>query len=222
MGNESLHSKHRERLRERYINDGLDNFQAHQILELILFYAIPRKDTNELAHKLLNRFGSLPSVLEAHPKELMQVDGVGEGTAVFLNLFSQVRRRYELDKLNEKIYIKSTADAGEYAVNLFYGRIYECFFIINLNSQNKVINAQKICEGTVNETVVYPANVVKSALQNNASRVILAHNHPGGKLKPSLDDLNITRILKQALDTVGIGLADHIIVADDKYISVNI
>ena len=120
------------------------------------------------------------------------------------------------------MYLNSTSDAGEYAVKLFCGRLYECFYVINLNSQNKVINAQKICEGTINEVVVYPASVVKSALQNNATKVIIAHNHPGGKLSPSLDDLNVTRVLKDALAVVDIKLAEHIIVADDKYIVIDI
>ena len=222
MEKESIHAKHRDRLRERYMNEGIDNFEAHQILELMLFYAIPRKDTNELAHRLLNRFGSLPAVFEAPVKELMQVEGIGNGAAIFLNMISQIKRKYDLDKLNEKVYIKSTSDAGEYAVKLFCGRIYECFYIINLNSQNKVINAQKICEGTINEVVVYPASVVKSALQNNATKVIIAHNHPGGNLKPSLDDLNITRVLKNALNTVDIILEEHIIVADDKYVVIDV
>ena len=222
MENESIHAKHRKRLRERYIKEGIDNFEAHQILELMLFYAIPRKDTNELAHRLLNRFGSLTAVFEAPVKELMQVEGIGNGAAIFLNMISQIKRKYDLDKLNEKVYLNSTSDAGEYAVKLFCGRLYECFYVINLNSQNKVINAQKICEGTINEVVVYPASVVKSALQNNATKVIIAHNHPGGKLSPSLDDLNVTRVLKDALAVVDIKLAEHIIVADDKYTVIDI
>lgn len=219
MGNSNVHDKHRERVRERYLTEGIDSFQPHQVLELILFYVIPRKDTNELAHELLNKFGSLSNIFEAPPKELMKVEGIGKSAAIFLNMFSQVRRVYDIDKLNQKVYINSNKDAGEFCKNLFFGRIYESFFIISLNSQNKIIHTEKLCEGTLDEAVVYPRNIAKIALQNNAVKIILAHNHPGGHIEPSLEDISLTTKIKNALELVDIKLEDHIIVADGNYYS---
>ena len=219
MDKENVHSKHRERLRQRYLTDGIDSFQAHEILELILFYAIARKDTNELAHKLLNKFGNISNVLEASPNELMSVDGIGEGTAVYLNMYSQILRKYFQDKKMKKAYINSTKEAGDYCIDLFYGRIYECFYVIGLNSQNKVIHCEKMVEGIVDETVIYPRNIARTALNNNFVKVIITHNHPGGTPYPSTEDLTLTREISQALTAVGVKLFDHIIVCDEEYIS---
>lgn len=214
-----MHDKHRERVRSRYLNEGLDSFEPHQILEMMLFYTIPRKDTNETAHLLLDKFGSLSNVFEAPPKELMKVAGIGESSAIFLNLISQLKRKYELDKLQNKEYIRNTEEAGEYAKTLFYGRIYECFFMIMLNAKNKIIHTEKISEGTLTETSVYPRNIVRSALQNNACSVIIAHNHPSGSMTPSREDADTTNAVKNALAYVNIELRDHIIVANSDYLS---
>ena len=219
MAKNNLHSNHRERLRERYIKEGIDSFEAHQILELILFYSIPRKDTNNIAHELLNRFGSLSGVFEAPCKELITVNGVGRKTAAFLNLFSQVVRKYEDDKKSDKKDLSSAFDAGKYCINLFKGRIYECMFIVCLDARNKIICSEKIVEGTVNEATVYPRNIIRSALSNNASKVIIAHNHPGGTTTPSTDDLSLTTKIERALNAIDIQLCDHIIVSGDEYTS---
>ncbi len=219
MSDNKLHNKHRERVRERYLKEGIDSFEPHQALELILFYAIARKDTNELAHKLLDKFGSLNGVFEASPKELMMVDGIGEGTAVFLNLFSQIRRKCELDELKNIEYISSSKDAGEFCKRLFLGRLYECFFMVALNGKNKIINYEKLSEGTLKEVSVYPRKVVSFALQNNAAKIILAHNHPGGILTPSNEDMGSTRTLFDALKIIEVEMADHIIVSKNEYMS---
>ncbi len=217
MINNNVHNKHRERLRERYLKNGIDSFEPHQVLELILFYAIPRKDTNELAHELLNRFGTLSGVFEAPVEELCTIEGIGKGAAVYLNLFSQIIRKYEQDKSSDKKDLSSSCKAGNFCVSLFKGRIYECMFLVCLNSQNKVVNYEKIAEGTINEATVYPRNIVRSALLNNAVKVIITHNHPGGTTTPSTEDLSLTTIIKNALKTVDVELCDHIIVANDEY-----
>ena len=214
-----MHDHHRERVRERYIKEGLDSFAPHQILELLLFYTIPRKDTNEIAHRLLDKFGCLSNIFETPVKELMKVEGVGETTAVFLSLVSDVRRKYEEDKRRNSTKITTGKDAGEYAKTLFYGRIYECFYVVLLNTQNKVIHAEKISEGTLDETPVYPRNVVRVALQNNAFSVILAHNHPGGSVTPSVVDIETTKAIKRALEAINIELRDHVIVCEDNFFS---
>ena len=149
----------------------------------------------------------------------MKVDGIGEGTAVFLNLFSQIRRKCELDELKNIEQISSSQDAGEYCKRLFSGRIYECIFMVSLNSKNKVINYEKLSEGTPGEVGVSSRKVVSFALQSNANKIIIAHNHPGGTLFPSDNDINITRNLKDALNMVDIEMVDHIIVSGEKYAS---
>lgn len=219
MSDNKLHNKHRERVRERYLKEGIDSFEPHQALELILFYAIARKDTNELAHKLLDKFGSLNGVFGASPKELMSVDGIGEGTAVFLNLFSQIRRKCELDEIKKPKCILTSCEAGEFCKKLFLGRLYECFFMIALNGKNEVVNYEKISEGTLNEVNIQPRKVVSFALQNNAAKIIIAHNHPGGIVMPSQDDIDSTGMLKQALKIIGVEMSDHIIVSGSQYVS---
>lgn len=219
MVNENLHSKHRERLRERYLKDGIDSFEPHQVLELILFYAIPRKDTNGIAHALLNRFGSLANVLEAPVEELATVEGIGKSTAVYLNMFSQVIRKYEQDKAFKRKRLSDYASTGEFCLSLFKGRVYECMFLISLNSQNRVINYEKVAEGTVNETTVYPRELIRSAISNHAVKVVVAHNHPGGTATPSTDDIHLTTLLRNAFNAVGIEFCDHIIVSGEEYTS---
>jgi len=214
-----MHDKHRKRLRERCIKEGLDSFEQHQILELLMFFTIPRKDTNETAHLLLDKFGTLSNVLDAPFKELIKVEGVGENTAFFLNMLPQVMRKYEEDKFKTLTSATSVKAAGEYAKSLFFGRIYECFFLICLNAQNKIIHTEKISEGTLNETSVYPRNIVRCAIQNNAVSVIITHNHPGGSLTPSKTDVETTKAIKDALQTVDINLYDHIVVANNEYFS---
>jgi len=214
-----VHEGHRKRLKMRFIEDGLDSFEPHQILELLLFYSIPRKDTNELAHSLLKKFGSLSGVFEADPKEIANTDGIGENTAVLLSLIPQLSRRYNGDKWREKPELNSSTKAGNYAVSLFDGRTYEAFYIICLDAQNRVNHSALVHEGTINEAPVYPRLLVEAALRHKANSVILAHNHPGGTLKPSRADIEATRTICTALESISIKVVDHIIVCGNQYYS---
>lgn len=197
----------------------MDAFEDHQVLELLLFYAIPMKDTNELAHKILKEFGTLPNLLEADPKEIRQRCGVTENTAILISLIPSLARRYFKSKWGDKPVLNSTTKAGEYATTLFAGRTYEAFFAICLDSQNKVNYAALVHEGTINETPVYPRIIVETALRHQASALILAHNHPGGSLKPSNEDIEITRKIMAATEALSIKIVDHIVVAGDQYYS---
>lgn len=214
-----MHEGHRNRLRMRVLKEGLDSFEPHQVLELLLFYSIPRKDTNELAHKLLEEFGSLPGVFEADPKDLCKVSGIGENTAFLLSLVPQLARRYSKDKWGDKPEISSSTKAGQYAVSLFAGRTYEAFFIICLDAQNRVNFSDLVHEGTINEAPVYPRILVEIALRHKANSVILAHNHPGGSLNPSRADIEATNNIRNALEAISIKVIDHIIVCGEKYYS---
>ncbi|AUG57775.1 RadC family protein [Acetivibrio saccincola] len=214
-----MHTGHRKRLKKRFLEEGLDSFEPHQVLELLLFFSIPRRDTNEIAHRLLKRFGSLSGVFEADIKDLMEVNGIGENSAFLISMIPQLSRRYLNDRWRDKPQLNSSSKAGNYAVSLFAGRTYEVFYVICLDAQNRVNYAALVHEGTINEAPIYPRIIVETALRHKANSVILAHNHPGGSLNPSRGDVEATKVIKNALESISIKVVDHIIVCGEKYVS---
>ena len=214
-----IHEGHRKRVKARFIAEGLDHFEDHEVLELLLFYCIPMKDTNELAHKMIREFGSLAGIFEADPKDICKRCGVSENTAILLSLIPPVSRRYIQGKWSTKTILSSSSLAGEYAISLFVGRIYEAFYLICLDAQNRINNAALVHEGTINEASVYPRVIVETALRHQANSVILAHNHPGGTLRPSHADLEVTKKISSVLAAISIYVSDHIIVAGEQYFS---
>lgn len=214
-----MHSGHRERVRNRYLKEGLDAFEDHQVLELLLFYTIPRRDTNPIAHQLLKKYGSLSALFEADPYDLQKTAGIGFNTALFLTLIPSLSRRYLKDRWGKRPVLDTSHIAGQYAVSLLSGRSVEVFYVICLDTRNKVTYPALVHEGTLNEAFVYPRLVVETALRYKAVNVILAHNHPGGSLHPSRADLKLTADLAAALRPVNIKVLDHLIVAGDQYLS---
>lgn len=219
MLSENLHMGHRERVKTRFVDEGLDAFRDHEILELLLYYCIPQRDTNDLAHRILNEFGDLARLFESDARDVARRCGIGMNTATLLAMMGPLSRRYMRQRWGEKPVLGSSARAGEFAVTLFAGRPYEAFFVICLDAQNKVNYAALVHEGTINEAPVYPRLIVEAALRHHANSVILAHNHPGGSLKPSSSDLDVTRKIRNALTAIGISVVDHIIVAGESYTS---
>ena len=215
----SLHEGHRQRLRRRYCEEGLDGFQDHEVIELLLFYCVPKRDTNAIAHRILKEFGTLAALLESRPEDIARRLGLSESTAVLLSMAAPLSRRYLSCKWGERPLINSSAKAGEYALTLFAGRVYEVFYVICLDAQNRVNHAAMVHEGTINEAPVYPRIIVETALRHKAATVILAHNHPGGSLKPSLADKEVTGRISQVLRLIGIPVVDHIIAAGSRYFS---
>ncbi len=213
------HKGHRQRVKARAIKEGIDSFEDHQVLELLLFYCIPMKDTNELAHALIGHYGSLSGVFDADPRDLCAQAGVSENTAVLLSLMPALARRYQQGKFKQKTVLASTSTAGEYALALFTGRLNEAFYVICLDSQNQVNQATLLHEGTINEAPVYPRLIVETALRHQAASIILAHNHPGGSRQPSPADVEVTQKIKAATEAIAIAVVDHIIVAGDGYFS---
>ncbi|TAN44677.1 MAG: DNA repair protein RadC [Nitrospirae bacterium] len=214
------HKGHRERLKNRFLNESLDSFEDHQVLELLLFQAIPRLDTNPIAHLLIKRFGSLSAVLEADPHDLESVEGVGPSAAVFLSMIPQITRRYFLDRVRHSRKPLTTSEAAaEYLIPLMAGRAEEVFYVICLDSQLRVLYPALVSEGTVKDAVVHPRHVVEAALRHKAASVILAHNHPGGSMNPSGHDHKLTVRLVQALGNIDIKVVDHVIVAGDQIYS---
>ena len=214
-----LHEGHRKRVRDRYLSEGLDAFEDHQVLELLLYYCIPRRDTNELAHRMIKQFGSLAGLFEAKPKDISEKCGVSENTAILVSLIPSLARRYNTVKLGDRPLLNTSSKAGEYAVSLFAGRTYEVFYAICLNSQNRVNYAALVQEGTLTEAPVYPRLVVEAVLCHKASSVILAHNHPGGSMQPSRADIEVTGRISRALEPISVKVVDHIIVAGGRYFS---
>jgi DNA repair protein RadC len=211
---------HRERLRQRAASEGLDGFDDHQVLELLLFYVIPRADTNPLAHLLIGRFGSLAAVLDADPGDLATVPGIGPNAARFLALIPQVTRRYCHDHANRSRPELTTSEtAATYVAPLMAGRCEEVFYVICLDVRCRVLHAALVSEGTVKSAHVEPRHVVEAALRHRAASVLLAHNHPQGTATPTADDRQLTDLLTETLRPLGIRVVDHLIVAGPRVYS---
>ena len=214
-----LHDGHRERLKARFRTEGADRLQDHELLELLLFYAIPRSDTNEIAHKLLLRFGSLQGVLEAEIPALCTVEGVGENTATLLKSVSALYQRTELRAAQTVRVLSSAADAAEWLAPRYRNLDCECVYLLCLDGRRRILSCQEIARGVPTRVEISVRTVVETALKNAAKAVILAHNHPDAPAAPSREDEMITLRVSEALATVGITLMDHIILSDSEYVS---
>ena len=211
---------HRQRIRQKYQKSGLNNWHDYEILELILTYAIPRRDTKPIAKALLKKFKSIRGVFDAEIEALNTVNGIGANAGMLISLFKEVVSLYLLENLLEQENIISSPKAVyNYLQASLRGAKDEIFKVIFLNTANRPVKAETIHVGTVNKAVVYPRKVVEYALGNKAASVILAHNHPGGSLAPSEDDKNITQTLIKALGTVDVNVLDHIIIGTEGYFS---
>lgn len=212
----SIHAGHRERIRERARREGLAAFSEHEVLELLLTYAIPQKDVNPLAHALIARFGSLASVLGADENELMSVKGVGANAALLLNMLPDLMRYYQISTLGDKPVVANLAQARRYCAPLFLGAREEQLYMICLNKNGQVLRVTLLHTGTVDEVALYPRVVVQTALRHDAHAVLLAHNHPSGMIEPSAADLRATLAVTRALETMNIALVDHLIFAGEE------
>lgn len=216
----SIHEGHRQRMRDRFVQEKtLDSFSDIQALELLLFYAIPRRDTNPLAHSLLDHFGSLPLVLDAPVEELENVPGMTHNAAVLLKLVTEMGRMYGVKRQEPNQELRTIKACGEYLVPRFFGRVHENVFLLCLDAQCRVISCLKVGEGSVNSANVPIRRVVEMALNSKATSVVLAHNHPSGNAVPSPEDIATTYRLAEALRLVDIILVDHIVVANDDFVS---
>ena len=214
-----IHDGHRERMKKRFLAEGLDSFTQIQALELLLFYCIPQKDTNPLAHALLDRFGSLSQVLEAPVEELRKVPGVGDHTATFLHLITEAGRFYLVNRSSQEKILPTLESCAEFMLPFFFGRKVETVFLLCLDAKCKVLCCKEVGMGSVNAASISVRRIVETALAANATAVVLAHNHPSGMALPSDEDVLTTRRVAMALSAVEIRLVDHIVVADDDYVS---
>ena len=215
----SIHKNHRQRLKDRFLKEGLDNFDELYVLELLLFYCIPRVDTNPIAHRLLEHFGSLTAVLNAGVDELEKIEGVGKNASTFLTLITQVGRYYQVKQTEPGKVLRSLDQCGNYLVPYFFGREQETVFLLCLDAKCKVLCCKLVGQGSVNSANIPVRRIVEIALAANATTVVLAHNHPSGLAIPSAEDIQTTQRVAAALDAVEITLADHIVVSKDDYVS---
>ena len=214
-----IHDGHREKMRQRFMTGGLDAFADHEILELLLYYAIPRRDTNPIAHALMERYGSLPAVLAAPMEDLKRTEGIGESAAVLLHLVPQVCRRARLAQVGEDQVLNSSERAGAYLLECFDGESREVIYQLCLDRKGKLLACKRLGEGSEASADLDVRRLVENAILTGASAVILAHNHPSGVALPSDGDYTATMRVRAALNAIGIELADHIIVADGDFVS---
>lgn len=215
----SIHKDHRQRVRSKFEEHGLDMFNEHEALELLLFHAIPRKDTNEIAHNLINRFKTFGQVLDAPISELEKVEGVGHNTAVYLKLLREAQRYYGIHKETNDEILNDINECGCYLIKYFDAVKVETVYLLGLDAKKKVLCCREVAKGSVNSAAVSVRKIVEIALSENLTSVILAHNHPSGLALPSAEDMYTTKRVAHALAAVDVKLVDHIIVCDTEFVS---
>lgn len=214
-----IHDGHREKMRHRFLQGGLDHFADHEALELLLYYAIPRRDTNPIAHALMERYGSLPAVLSAPVEDLQKVEGIGESAAVLLKLVPQLYHKARLADAAQETVLNSAQRCGAYLLERFADERNEVVYQLCLDRKGKLLACKRLGEGNVSSAEMDVRRVVENAILTGASAVVLSHNHPSGIALPSKDDYAATQRVKDALSTIGVALTDHIIVADGDFVS---
>lgn len=212
------HDGHRRRMLETFLASGIDGMHQHEILEMLLFFAIPRRDTNETAHLLIETFGSISAVFDAPVEELVKVEGIGMNAASLIKMIPQLARAYLSDSHNPVI-ITSFEDAAACLLPKFIGRTKETVFLLCLDNKNKVIACLKVGEGSVNSTEISTRRIAELAMKYNAAAIVMAHNHPGGTAIPSKDDIATTKKLIDFCSGIGMPLLDHLVVSDGDYVS---
>lgn len=219
MTNKNPHENHRNRVKIRFINNdfSLEGFAPHQILEFLLFYSIPRIDTNEHGHRLIDRFGSVKGILDAKHEDLISVDGVGENTAVFLKLIAAVSKYYASSELKIGEQYDTIDKVGKFLVNLFMGTTNEKAYVLTFNGKNEMTNCKLICEGSVNSNPALVKNIVSTAIKEDAVGIVIAHNHPTGLAVPSGADIEFTSQLRYCCNQIDINLVEHIVVAGNSF-----
>lgn len=216
---ENVHSGHRQRVKERFMKEGLESFEPHQVLEMLLFFGVHMKDTNELAHRLLDSFGSLYRVLEASFEDLRQVEGVTENVATLICFSGQLVKRYWVERCDIGTILDTSQKIGEYFKYRFAGDQEERVLLMSLDNRKKLLNCTCIAKGSVNAADINVRLAIKQALKDNATLVALAHNHPNGHAYPSNIDIRTTEIFAKAFSVLDIHLIDHIVVSEDDFIS---
>lgn len=216
----AVHTGHRGRVKEEFLIRGIEGWPDHRVLELILFYAVPQGDVNPLAHELIDRFGSLSGVLDAHPEELRKVKGMGEHSASLLKLLPAVLGRYLEGRTGPGEIVHTTAEAGHVLAPYLYGARNEMTYILCLDAKEKLLGVRRLSEGNIRSSDVTIRRAAEECLALRASFCYLAHNHVSGIALPSPEDVNTTLVIRAALEPLGVRLVDHLVFVDGDLVSV--
>ena len=219
--NNKLHTGHRQRLKEKFLTYGYEVLSEHEFLELLLYFSVPYKNTNELAHNLMREFGSFSQIIETDYETLRKLDikDMGDNSACLFKVILACASKYIAQKNDISKAQITPQNIGVFAKNLFYGHSEEVSYALLLDKDCYVKKVKQISKGTINSTPMYPREVVKFAVSYEEPYVIVMHNHPNGTAKPSDNDIEITKTLINALNYVDVRLVDHVIVAGEKVIS---
>jgi len=224
MGKEKgngIHTGHRARMRERFVESDGKGLADHEILEMLLYYIIPRCDTNDLAHRLIEEFGSFARVLEADATLLCQVDGIKESAALYLNLLGETTRRYTSEKLlceeREKPVFDTPAKIAAFMMPRYMGMNVERVYLLLFDNAMHMIDCYHVCDGSISGVALSIRRIAERAYRKGATAAILTHNHPGGMATPSSDDVQLTHRLDEALRLLEIPLLEHYIFAERSY-----
>lgn len=216
-----IHDGHREKMRQRFLSGGLESFADHEALELLLYYAIARRDVNPIAHALMERYGSLSAVLAAPVEDLQSVEGIGEHAAVLLKLVPQLARKARLAEAQQDLALTTVSRVGSYLLERFEGECREVLYQLCLDRKGKLLACKQMQQGGVGDAELDVRSLMENAILTRASGVILSHNHPSGIALPSAEDIAATKRVQEALATIGVTLVDHIIVADGDFVSMD-
>ena len=214
-----MNGGHRDRVKDQFKSDGFNNMKDYHILEMILFYAVPRIDTKPTAHHLIDYFGSFTKVLDAEISELVKVEGVGQNSAILIKMMIPIMRRYLEEKTTTVKPIKEIDEIAKMLITKYMGVPNEQVYLVCMNNKNHILQTILLHEGTINATEITARKVVETAFRTNASKVILAHNHPQSEPIPSNADIIVTDAIGSALKQMNLELLDHIIVGQSDYTS---
>ncbi|MDE6372360.1 MAG: hypothetical protein K2L61_02335, partial [Clostridia bacterium] len=206
-------------MRERVVSQGISNMPAHEILEFLLYPLIPLKDTNPIAHDLIDRFGCLENVFDASPKLLLEVKNMTRNAALYLSAFPQIIKRYNIQKFGQKPVLDTVAHAVEYLKQLFLGEKEEALYMLILNAKGMLLSSCKVGEGNLTSCQLDTREFILRTADSHGNCIMIAHNHPSGSPLPSYDDCEFTRWLISIAEVLGITLIDHIIIAAEGYYS---
>lgn len=214
----NIHKNHRERLRKRFLAEGIDSFAPHEILELLLFYAIPQQDTNPISHELINKFGSLSAVMDANIEDLVKISGISEYSAALLKLIPKAGTMYNLDKIDSGQTFEDIEKIGEYCVYRYFGETKEVLSVMMLDNNLRMLGFEFLERGSQSGVSVNPERLGELLFRYNASLFVLVHNHPSGLLEPSKEDAEITQVISSIMSPFNKVLLEHILVVDNEYL----
>jgi DNA repair protein RadC len=219
MEKKNIHKDHRKRVKEQYLKSGISSMPEHNILELLLFYGIPYKDTNPIAHELIEKYHDINGVLDAPVKELVKIDGIGENAAVMIKLVHDISMLYRENAVSNKVNLASSERLYNFVRMKYLGETREIVYLISLDSHGRLKHCIKVTDGTPMSAVSDNRSLIELALRFDVTNAVIAHNHPNGFATPSQADISATKTIANLFSTVNINLVDHIIVAEDEIFS---